>query len=224
MGSTETLRTADGFSLTAYRAKASNGKKSAAIVVLQEIFGVNHHIRAVTDRFAALGYEAIAPALFDRAARNVDLGYDPKGVEAGRDLRGRVGLEATMADIAAAIAAVAATGPVAVIGYCWGGSLAFFAATRLPGIACAVGYYGGMIAAHADEVPKVPVLLHFGEKDTGIPLSDVDTIRNKRPEVEIFTYPAEHGFSCDERASFHQPSHELALERTLAFLSRHFGA
>jgi carboxymethylenebutenolidase len=224
MGSIETLRTADGFSLVAYRAQAAGNRKSAAIVVLQEIFGVNHHIRAVTDRYAALGYETIAPALFDRVERNVDLGYDDHGVEVGRDLRGRIGLDATMSDIAAAVAAVSSAGPVAVIGYCWGGSLAFLAATRLPGIACAIGYYGGMIAAHADAKPRVPVQLHFGEKDEGIPLTDVEKTRQKRQDIEIFTYPADHGFNCDERDEFHQPSQEKALERSLAFLERYLKA
>lgn len=224
MGAAENLRTADGFTLSAYRAKPSGAKKRGALVILQEIFGVNHHIRNVTDGFAARGYEVIAPALFDRAQRGVDLGYDGAGVAAGRDLRSQVKLEDTLADTAAAIAAVSLAGPVAVIGYCWGGSLAFLAATRLEGLACAVGYYGGMIAGHADEKPKVPVLLHFGEKDEGIPLSDVEIIRKKRPDVEIHTYPAGHGFSCDERASFDQPSHEKALRRTLAFLEKHLAA
>jgi carboxymethylenebutenolidase len=224
MGAMENLRTADGFTLGAYRAKPGSNRKSGAIVVLQEIFGVNQHIRNVTDSFAAQGYEAIAPALFDRAQRNVELGYDGPGVASGRDLRAKVPLDDTLADTAAAIAAVKAAGPVAVIGYCWGGSLAFLAATRLSGIACAVGYYGGMIAAHADEKPRVPVLLHFGEKDDGIPMSDVDIVRKKRPDVEIHVYPAGHGFSCDERASFDRPSHEKALQRSLEFLARHFAA
>ena len=223
MGALENLRTADGFTLGAYRAKPAGSRKAGAIVVLQEIFGVNHHIRHVTDGFAAQGYEAIAPALFDRAQRDVELGYDGPGVAAGRDLRAKVELDDTLADIAASIAAVKAAGPVAVIGYCWGGSLAFLAATRLSGLACAVGYYGGMIAGHADEKPRVPVLLHFGEKDDGIPMSDVEIVRKKRPDIEIHTYPAGHGFSCDERASFDKASHEKALRRTMAFLAQHFG-
>lgn len=224
MGTVETLQAEDGFTFSAYRAKVTGAKKRGAVVVLQEIFGVNHHIRNVTDRFAALGYESIAPALFDRAQRDVDLGYDRQGVEVGRDLRGRLDLADTLSDVAAAITAVAHAGPVAVIGYCWGGSLAFFSATRLTGLACAVGYYGGMIATHTDEKPKVPVLLHFGEKDEGIPLTDVEKIRQKRRDVEIYTYPADHGFSCDERGSYHQASHEKALERTVAFLARHLKA
>jgi carboxymethylenebutenolidase len=222
MGAVEKLRAADGFSLSAYRAKPTGKKKPGSVVILQEIFGVNQHIRNVTDAFAAQGYEAIAPALFDRAERDVNLGYDDASVKTGVDLRAKVAMDDTLADVAAAAAAVA--GPVAVIGYCWGGSLAFLAATRLSGIACAVGYYGGMIAKHADEKPKVPVMLHFGEQDHGIPMSDVAIVQQKRSDVEVHIYPAGHGFSCDERPSFDKASHEKALARTLAFLSQHLKA
>jgi carboxymethylenebutenolidase len=166
------LTAADGFKLAAYRADPA-GKPKAGLVVIQEIFGVNHHIRNVTDRFAAMGYAALAPALFDRAERGVDIGYDAAAVERGRNLRAAVALDDTLKDMAAAIASLQPAGKVAVIGYCWGGSLAFLAATRGSGLACAVGYYGGMIAAHAEEKPKVPVMLHFGEKDHGIPMTDV---------------------------------------------------
>lgn len=224
MGAVEKLRAADGFSLDAYRTKPTGNRKPGGVVILQEIFGVNRHIRNVTDAFAAQGYEAIAPALFDRAQRDVDLGYDEAAVKAGVDLRAKVALDDTLADVAAAVAAVSNAGRVAVIGYCWGGSLAFLAATRLSGVACAIGYYGGMIAKHADEKPKVPVMLHFGEQDHGIPMSDVAIVQQKRPDVEIHTYPAGHGFSCDERPSFDKASHEKALERSLAFLGQHLKA
>lgn len=223
MGSKIELTAADGFKLAGYKAEA-NGRPKGALVVVQEIFGVNRHIRNVTDRFAALGYTSIAPALFDRARRDVELGYDEAGITAGRDLRGEVKLEDTLLDLAATIQSLEKVGPVGVIGYCWGGSLAYLSATRLGGLACAIGYYGGMIAAHADEKPKVPVMLHFGEKDHGIPLTDVEKIRKARPEVEIFLYPADHGFSCDERGSYDEPSHKLALGRSLDFLQKHLAA
>lgn len=197
------------------------GVAHGALVVIQEIFGVNHHIRAVTDGFAAEGYAAVAPALFDRTKRGVEIGYDAAAIEVGRNLRGQVELEDTLKDLQAAIDALKGTGKVGVVGYCWGGSLAFLAATRLEGVACAVGYYGGMIAAHAAEKPRSPVMLHFGEQDQGIPMADVRKVMAARPEVETFVYPAGHGFSCDERGSFHKPSHEQALQRTLAFLKRH---
>ncbi len=222
MGSHVTLTAADGFRLAGYRADPpAPARPKGGIVVLQEIFGVNHHMRAVTDRFAALGYAALAPALFDRAETGIDIGYDQLAMERGVKLRAAIRLEDTLQDVAAAIAALQASGKVAVVGYCWGGSLAFLAATRLSGLACAVGYYGGMIAGHAAERPKVPVQLHFGEQDGGIPMSDVAKVRAARPEIEIHTYPAGHGFSCDERPSFDRASADQALARTIAFLQAH---
>ncbi len=223
MGKTIELNAADGFKLGAYRAEPS-GPAKGGLVVIQEIFGVNHHIRALADRFAALGYAVIAPALFDRAQRGVDIGYTEATIKQGVDLRARIKLEDTLKDIAASVAALKGAGKIGVVGYCWGGSLAFLAATRLSGIAGAVGYYGGMIAAHADEKPKVPVMLHFGEKDHGIPMTDVEKVKKARPDVKVFTYPADHGFSCDERGSFDKPSHEKALARTLDFFKQNLAA
>ena len=220
MGKMQELTAADGFKLAAYRADPA-GRPKAGLVVIQEIFGVNHHIRNVADRFAAIGYAALAPALFDRAERGVDIGYDAAAVERGRNLRAAVSLDDSLKDMAAAIGSLQPAGKVVVIGYCWGGSLAFLAATRLPCLACAVGYYGGMIAAHAEEKPKVPAMLHFGEKDHGIPMTDVRKIMAARPETTVHIYPADHGFSCDERASFDRASHELALQRSLAFMDKH---
>ena len=222
MGKSIELKAKDGFTLGAYRADPA-GKPKGGLVVIQEIFGVNHHMRNVTDAFAAEGYAAVAPALFDRAKRGVEIGYEAADIETGRNLREQVKLEDTLLDLQAAIDNLKGVGKIGVVGYCWGGSLAFLAATRLQGIAAAVGYYGGMIAAHANEKPKVPVMLHFGEQDHGIPMSDVEKVKAARPDVEIFAYPAGHGFSCDERASFHKPSHEQALERTLAFFQKHLG-
>lgn len=220
MGSVTKLTAADGFTLAAYKA-VPVGPSKGGLVVIQEIFGVNHHIRNVTDRFAALGYTALAPALFDRAERGIDIGYDDAAIDRGVKLRAAIKLEDTLLDVATAIDALKGAGKIGVIGYCWGGSLAFLSATRLSGLACAVGYYGGMIAAHAQEKPKAPVLLHFGEHDHGIPMTDVQKIRAARPETRIFTYNAGHGFSCDERASFDKASHEQALARTLEFLGNH---
>jgi len=217
------LRAADGFKLAAYRAVPAGASKGG-LVVLQEIFGVNHHIRYVADQFSGLGYSVVAPALFDRAERSIDIGYDEASVNRGVRLRAAIKLEDTLLDVAAAVQSLKGTGKIAVIGYCWGGSLAFLSATRLTGIACAVGYYGGMIAAHAQEKPKVPLMLHFGERDHGIPMTDVQKIIAARPEIQLFTYDAGHGFSCDERASFDKSSHEKALGRTLAFLNEQLAA
>jgi carboxymethylenebutenolidase len=223
MGRMIELKAADGFTLAGYRAEPAGASKGG-LVVVQEIFGVNHHIRNVVDRFAGLGYTAVAPALFDRTERGVDIGYDEAAMNHGGKLRAAIKLEDTLQDVAAAIQSLKGAGRTAIVGYCWGGSLAFLAAARLTGLACAVGYYGGMIAAHAQEKPKIPVMLHFGEHDHGIPMSDVEKVKAARPEVKIFTYNAGHGFSCDERASFDKASHEKALERTLAFFKEHLGA
>jgi carboxymethylenebutenolidase len=201
MGQTIGLKASDGFLLGGYRADPA-GKPKAGLVVIQEIFGVNHHIRDVCDRFAALGYAAVAPAMFDRAKADVALGYDKAAMEEGVKLRASIKLEDSLKDVQAAIDALKPAGRVGVVGYCWGGSLAFLAAARLSGLACAVGYYGGMIAAHTDEKPKVPTILHFGEKDQGIPMTDVEKIKAAQPDVKIYTYSAGHGFSCDERAAF----------------------
>jgi carboxymethylenebutenolidase len=222
MGKTIELTAADGHKFAAYRADPA-GKPRGAIVVVQEIFGVNHHMRHVTDDFAKQGYLALSPALFDRTKRGVELGYQPNDIAAGRDLRGAVGDDGPLLDVQATIDEATKAGKVAVIGYCWGGSLAYLAATRLKGIAGAVGYYGGAIAAHATEKTKVPVMLHFGETDQSIPMSDVEKVRASHPEIPIHVYPAGHGFSCDERGSYHAESSRIALERTLGFLKQHIG-
>jgi len=222
MGEMISLTAKDGFKLGAYVAKPKD-KPKGAIVVIQEIFGVNHHIRAVTDRFAAQGYAAVAPALFDRIKPGIELGYDPKSIEEGRALRPKITTEDTLADTQAAIDYAKQVGKVAVVGYCWGGSIAFFSTTRLAGVTAAVGYYGGMIAAHASEKPRVPLILHFGDKDQSIPMTDVEKIKQAQPGLPIYVYSAGHGFSCDERASFDKAAHELALQRTTAFLKQHIG-
>ena len=222
MGQTITLAAKDGHKLGAYRADPA-GKPRGAIVVVQEIFGVNHHMRHVTDDFAKQGYVAISPALFDRVEKGVELGYDPKSIEAGREIRGKVALDGTLADLQAAIDCAKPFGKVGVVGYCWGGGLAFLAATRLSGVAAAVGYYGGLVAAHAQEKPRVPVMLHFGDSDQSIPMSDVEKVRQARPDVTTYVYKAGHGFSCDERQSYNAEASKLALERTLKFFAETIG-
>jgi carboxymethylenebutenolidase len=224
MGKTIELAAADGHKFAAYRADPS-GKPRGALVVVQEIFGVNGHMRRVSDGFAAAGYLALSPAVFDRTQRGVELGYDQAAIAAGRELRGKVGDDGPLADIQATIdlAASAGAGKVGVIGYCWGGTLAYLAATRLKGLACAVGYYGGGIAAAADEKTRVPVMLHFGDSDQSIPMSDVETVRQARPDVTTYVYKAGHGFSCDERQSYNAEASNLALERTLKFFRENIG-
>jgi carboxymethylenebutenolidase len=222
MGQTVTLTAKDGHKLAAYRADPA-GKPRGAIVVIQEIFGVNSHIRSVTDKFAAQGYVAVAPALFDRAEKNLELGYDPKSIELGRATRGKIPLDQSHADTQAAIDNAKQYGKLAVVGNCFGGSVAFLATTQLNGVDAAVGYYGGMIAQHAEEKPKVPIILHFGEQDQSIPMSDVEKVRKARPEVPVYVYNAGHGFNCDDRSAYNAEAAKVALDRTLAFLKQHIG-
>lgn len=221
MGDTIQLIAADGHQFAAYLAKPSGAPKGG-LVVCQEIFGVNGHIRGVVDRYAEAGYLAVAPALFDRAEREVELGYDADDVSAGRALRGEIDWEQALADVAVSLDAVAAGGKIGVVGYCWGGSVAWLAACRLP-LAAAVCYYGGQINDFRDEKPGCPAMLHFGEEDGQIPPEHVAAIRAARPEVEVFTYPAGHGFNCDQRGSYHAASAAQALERSHAFFGEHLG-
>jgi carboxymethylenebutenolidase len=210
-----TLTAGDGHTFEAYEVHPDGAR--AAIVVIQEIFGVNSHIRSLVDRFASFGYRAIAPALFDRVEAGVELGYDAEGIARGRDLAGQIKWEPAMADVAAAVTSVSSTGPVGTVGYCFGGSVAWLAAADLP-VTAAVGYYGGQIHDLIDHAPAVPTMLHFGELDSGIPLDHVSAIRAAHPEVAIHVYQgAQHGFSCDARSSFHPLSAEIALGRTLGF-------
>lgn len=177
-------------------------------------------MREVCDEFARQGYAVVAPALFDRVQRGVELGYAPDDVTAGRELRAKVPEEGTIADVEAAARALAGL-KLGIVGYCWGGTIAWWGATRTPSFKAAVGWYGGGIAETRSEHPNCPVQLHFGEQDHGIPRSDVDAIRTAQPEVEIFVYEgAGHGFGCTERDSFKRAARDLAQERTLAFLGR----
>jgi carboxymethylenebutenolidase len=221
MGDTITLTAPDGHRFGAYLATPS-GRERGGIVVIQEIFGVNRHIRAVTDRFAEDGYAALAPALFDRAERNLDVGYDEAGIARGRAVRQRVAYDGALRDTAAAIAHLQRFGKVGIVGYCWGGNIAWLAACRLS-VAAAVGYYGGDIANLLNEVPKAPLMLHFGERDPHIAAEAVARIRAAVPDVPVHTYPAGHGFNCDERKDYDAASAALARERTLAHFAAHVG-
>jgi carboxymethylenebutenolidase len=215
------LKASDNFELGGYRADPA-GPRKGAVVVIQEIFGVNHHIRSVCDRLAAEGYVAIAPAIFDRIEPNFTSGYSPDEITVARKFVANPDWPAMLLDTQAAIDAVKDAGPVGIIGFCLGGSIAYAAATKLSGLKAAVCYYGGAIVRFADDKPKVPTQLHFGEKDAGIPLTDVETIKAKQPDVEIFIYPgAQHGFHCDERASYDKASADVAWPRSMAFFARH---
>ena len=214
------LAAADGHTFRTYVSEPSEPARGA-VLVLQEIFGVNHHIRAVTDRLAAAGYRGFAPDLFARSGRNIELGYAAADGMEGRKIRMAIPIDATMADIAASRALACQHGPVAVMGFCWGGSLAYLSACRLAGLSGAIGYYGGMIADHLDEKPQCPVELHFGRHDPHIPLTGVARIQQAYPAMPIHLYEAGHGFHCDERQDFHSPSATTAWQRSMTFLNAH---
>ena len=225
MGQWIQLTASDGFQPAAYRADPAeaHGKPRGDLVVVQEIFGVNSHIRSVCDGFAADGYVAIAPALFDRYERNVDIGYTPEDIARGRELKAQANTDAALRDVAAARDAATSAGRVGIVGYCWGGFITWMSAARVPGFACAICYYGGGILDAIGEQPKCPLMAHFGERDTMIPVDGVKKLAAARPEAQVFLYPADHGFNCDQRKSYDAAAARLARERTLAFLHQHVG-
>ncbi|WP_119155164.1 dienelactone hydrolase family protein [Caldimonas tepidiphila] len=222
MGEILELDAGDGHRFAAYVARPA-GTPRGALVVVQEIFGVNSHIRGVADGYAAEGYLAIAPALFDRVQRGVELGYEGADRQRGMELKNATGNEAALRDIAAAVGAAGEAGKVGLVGYCWGGLLGWLAACELDGLSAAVSYYGGGMQEQGRLSPRCPVLAHFGERDDHIPVDRVKAFAAARPEVELHFYPAGHGFNCDQRGSFDAPSAALARQRTLDFLRRHVG-
>jgi len=223
MGQTINLTAKDGHKFTGYEAKPS-GKARGGLVMVQEIFGVNHHIKAMSDGYAADGYHVIAPGYFDRVGKDIQLGYSEADIQKGREIRGKINWDQILADTQAGIDALKGSGKLGIIGYCFGGSVAWLGATRFKDFAASVCYYGGQIAQFAEEKPNCPVQMHFGETDHAIPLSDLGKIRAAQGAiVELQVYPAGHGFNCDERGSYHAPSAKIARERSLAFLKQHLG-
>ena len=221
MGKHFTLTAADKHSLGAYRADPQGAPKGG-IVVIQEIFGVNNHIRSVCDRFAAEGYVAVAPALFDRTVKDFQSGYSPEEVQKAREFIAKPDWDAMLRDTQAAVDEIKSLGALAVVGFCMGGTIAFLSATRINGLSASVCYYGGRIVAFADEKPKCATQMHFGDQDQSIPMADIETIKQKRPDCEIYVYEgAGHGFHCDERGSYNKASADVAWGRTTAFLAKH---
>lgn len=221
-GATIALYTRDGHCASAYEARPA-GTPRGGLVLLQEIFGVTAHVRRVCDGFAAHGYHTVAPALFDRIRPDIELGYSKDDAAVGRELRSRIPWDQVLSDVSAAKQQVGG-GRVATLGYCWGGTVSWRAATQLDGITAAVCYYATQIDAYVAEKPRCPVLMHFGEKDPIATLDHAGRLRSAQgAQVEIQVYPASHGFNCDEIPAFHPPSAALALRRSLDFLSMHIG-
>jgi carboxymethylenebutenolidase len=223
MGTQIELKAADGHTLGAYKAEPSGAAKGA-VVVIQEIFGVNQHVRKVADQYANAGYVAIAPALFDRVEKGLDLGYGQDDFQKGRETRGKLANEGIVADVQAAVNEAAKSGKVGVVGYCFGGAVTWMAACDCTGVAAASCYYGGGIAAMKDKSPKCPVQMHFGDKDGGIPLNQVAEVKEAHPDIPVFVYDdAGHGFCCDERDSFNEGACKRARERTLTLFGSNVG-
>lgn len=220
MGSTIQLTAADGHKFSCYKAEPS-GKPKGAIVVIQEIFGVNDHIRKTADLYASEGYLALAPAIFDRVKPGVDIGYTMPEMQEGFGYKGATKIEDAIKDIQATVNEAQKGGKVGVVGFCFGGLLAWLSAAKVSGLAAAVPYYGGGIPDVAHEQPKVPVMLHFGEKDSYIPMEGVAKVKAAHPNAQVFTYVADHGFNCDQRGAYNEASAKEARKRTLEFFKQH---
>ena len=223
MGSMIELKAADGHKLAAYRAE-SQGKPRGGVVVIQEIFGVNSHIKAVADGYAKDGYLVIAPAMFDRAQRGYDTGYSQPEIQAGIAVMQKLDWKQTMLDTDAAVAEAKKAGKVGIVGYCWGGTVCWVAAARLSGLTCSAPYYGGGMPGFIGEKPKIPTMCHFGELDQSPTLEQSRAIAKAHPEITAHFYPgAGHGFNCDQRGSYHAESAKLARQRTVEFFRKHIG-
>ena len=222
MGQMITMRMADGFGLGAYTSSPTVGASKGVVVVIQEIFGVNAHIREVADGYAAKGYTAVAPALFDRIDSDIQLGYTEADMGTGIDLAfQKLQMPQTLADLQSVVDYAGEKGSVGVVGYCFGGLLTYLSACNIKGVTAASSYYGGGIAGMLDQNPRCPLIMHFGELDAHIPMSDVEKIRAAHPDVPVNVYAADHGFNCDHRASFDEAASTLALSRTLAHFEAH---
>ncbi|WP_370204824.1 dienelactone hydrolase family protein [Pararhodobacter marinus] len=218
-----TLTASDGHDLGGYLA-LPQGTPRGGIVVIQEIFGVNVHIRDMCDRFAAAGYAALAPAIFDRIERDFECGYEPDDIAMARAFIPRLDWNGVMLDTEAARAELAQYGKVGIVGYCLGGSVAFLAAAEMDGIAAASCYYGGKIKDFADKKPRCPVQLHYGALDKGIPPENYEAVHAARPDCEFYLYEeADHGFNCDRRASFHPEAAAMAQKRTEKLFAEYVG-
>lgn len=225
MGQWIRLKASDGHEFDAWEASPA-GMPKGAVVVIQEIFGVNAHIRDVADGYAKEGYLAIAPAIYDRIEPGLECGYTPEDIAKAREWRAAADLDKVLLDIEAAVGEASKAGKVGMVGYCWGGSLVYISCCRMGGkVAAGSGYYGGQIMPHIEETVHAPLILHFGENDHSIPLEDVQKIAEKHPEVEVHVYKdTGHGFNCDHRADYHAENAKVALDRTLQHFARHVAA
>lgn len=222
MGKNIELKASDGHTFAAYQA-APTGAPRGGILVVQEAFGVNKHIRRMADTYAGEGYLAIAPALYDRVERGVEVGYTGADREKGIECMQKSDFDNTMKDVAATVKALSEAGKVGITGWCWGGSVSWLAACRVDGLACSVPYYGGRIPDFHTEKPKCPVIFHWGETDASIPMDKVRMVEKAHPDIPSHVYGSGHGFNCEDRDSYHEADAKLAHKRTLEFFAQHVG-
>lgn len=223
MGNFITLTASDGVDFLAFEAKPQ-GSAKGSLVLLQEIFGVNAHIQEVAQLYADAGYHVLAPSTMGRTQSNVNLGYTPEDAAKGAALKATIeGLpnRPVMLDIQACINALLPNGKVGIFGFCWGGLLTWRSSVQLTGLSAAVAYYGGGVPKEADLIPKCPVIAHFADNDTHIPLDSVKTFEQAQPKVQVYLYEGQHGFNCDHRATYNEAAATLARSRTLAFFAEH---
>lgn len=224
MGQMISIEMADGFALSAYNAVPADGQVKGAVVVIQEIFGVNTHIREVADGYAAEGYWAVAPAIFDRVQPGIELGYTEADMGQGIELAfQKLNMSQTLQDLQSVVNFAQQQGAVGVVGYCFGGLLTYLSSCQLDGVSAGSSYYGGGIAGVLEQKPQCPLIMHFGELDAHIPMTDVDKIKAANPDVPVHVYPADHGFNCDHRASFDADAAQVAKQRTLEYFAQHLG-
>lgn len=224
MGQMISIEMADGFALSAYNAVPADGQVKGAVVVIQEIFGVNTHIREVADGYAAEGYWAVAPAIFDRVQPGIELGYTEADMGQGIELAfQKLNMNQTLQDLQSVVNFAKQQGAVGVVGYCFGGLLTYLSSCQLDGVSAGSSYYGGGIAGVLEQQPQCPLIMHFGELDAHIPMTDVDKIKAANPDVPVHVYPADHGFNCDHRASFDADAAQVAKQRTLEHFAQHLG-
>ena len=224
MGQMISIEMADGFALSAYNAVPADGQVKGAVVVIQEIFGVNTHIREVADGYAAEGYWAVAPAIFDRVQPGIELGYTEADMGQGIELAfQKLNMSQTLQDLQSVVNFAKQQGAVGVVGYCFGGLLTYLSSCQLDGVSAGSSYYGGGIAGVLEQKPQCPLIMHFGELDAHIPMTDVDKIKAANPDVPVHVYPADHGFNCDHRASFDADAAQVAKQRTLEHFAQHLG-
>ena len=220
MGESIKATASDGHEFDIYLAQ-SKGSPRGGVVLIQEIFGVNNHIKNVAEKFSSNGYLVGAPSLFDRVQPDIQLGYSTEDIRRGRELKDNLGNEKPLIDIIATLKIVRSAGRVAIVGYCWGGTLAWLSACHVDGFNAAISYYGGGIGQLLSIEPRCPSIFHFGEQGNAIPVAEINSLKQAHPECPIYLYPASNGFNCEQRDSFHSTSSAIAFERTIQHLDKY---